>query len=83
MTNPTLNVRILTRSPLVRADFDLFQSFGKRLLFGMSLPTLRNDLARIYEPKAPAPSQRLATLKAARKAGFHVYIAIAPHLSRV
>src|SRR5678815_891207 len=56
----TLNVRILTRSPLARADFDLFQSFGPRLLFGMSLPTLRNDLARVYEPKAPAPSQRLA-----------------------
>ena len=74
----TLNVRILTRSPLARADFDLFRSFGSRLLFGMSLPTLRNDLAKVYEPKAPAPSQRLATLHAARKAGLHVYVAIAP-----
>lgn len=26
----TLNVRILTRSPLARADFDLFKSFGAR-----------------------------------------------------
>jgi DNA repair photolyase len=74
----TLNVRILTRSPLARADFDLFRSFGKRLVFGMSLPTLRNDLARVYEPKAPAPSQRLATLHAARKAGLYVYVAMAP-----
>jgi DNA repair photolyase len=74
----TLNVRILTRSPLARADFDLFQSFGPRLLFGMSLPTLRNDLARVYEPKAPAPSQRFATLQAAREAGLHVYVAVAP-----
>ena len=74
----TLNVRILTRSPLARADFDLFRSFGPRLLFGMSLPTLRNDLARIYEPKAPAPSQRLATLRAAREAGLHVFVAVAP-----
>ena len=74
----TLNVRILTRSPLARADFDLFKSFGKRLVFGMSLPTLRNDLAKIYEPKAPAPSQRLATLHAAKKAGLHVYVAMAP-----
>ena len=49
----TLNVRILTRSPLARADFDLFQSFGQRLVFGMSLPTLRNDLSKVYEPKAP------------------------------
>jgi len=74
----TLNVRILTRSPLARADFDLFRSFGPRLLFGMSLPTLRNDLAKVYEPKAPAPSQRLATLQAARDAGLHVYVAVAP-----
>ena len=74
----TLNVRILTRSPLARADFDLFKSLGPRLLFGMSLPTLRNDLAKIYEPKAPAPSQRLAALHAAREAGLHVYVAVAP-----
>lgn len=74
----TLNVRILTRSPLARADFDLFASFGKRLVFGMSLPTLRNDLAKAYEPKAPAPSQRLATLRAAKQAGLHVYVALAP-----
>jgi len=74
----TINVRILTRSPLARADFDLFKSFGKRLVFGMSLPTLRNDLAKVYEPKAPAPSQRLATLRAAKEAGLHVYVAIAP-----
>ena len=74
----TLKVRILTRSPLARADFDLFRSFGNRLLFGMSLPTLRNDLARVYEPKAPAPSQRLATLHAARDAGLNVFVALAP-----
>lgn len=74
----TLNVRILTRSPLARADFGLFKSFGPRLMFGMSLPTLRNDLAKVYEPKAPAPSQRLATLHAAREAGLNVYVAMAP-----
>ena len=74
----TLNVRILTRSPLARADFDLYKTFGPRLLFGMSLPTLRNDLSKIYEPKAPAPSQRLATLRAANEVGLNVYVAVAP-----
>lgn len=74
----TLRVRILTRSPLARRDFDLFKSFGNRLLFGMSLPTLRNDLSRVYEPKAPSPSQRLATLQAAKAAGLNVYVAVAP-----
>jgi DNA repair photolyase len=76
--NSSLNIRILTRSPLARADFDLFKSLGRRLLFGMSLPTLRNDLAKVYEPRAPAPSQRLAALRAAREAGLNVYVAMAP-----
>jgi len=74
----TLNVRILTRSPLAKRDFDLFQSFGPRLTFGMSLPTLRNDLAKVYEPKAPSPTKRLETLKAAKEAGLHVFVAMAP-----
>lgn len=74
----TLNVRILTRSPLARSDFDLFRSFEKRLLFGMSVPTLRNDLAKVYEPRAPAPSKRIDTLRAAKQAGLYIYVAIAP-----
>lgn len=74
----TLNVRILTRSPLAKLDFDLYRSFGSRLVFGMSLPTLRNDLAKIYEPNAPAPSQRLRTLQDAREAGLNVFVAMAP-----
>src|ERR1035441_2415166 len=74
----TLNVRILTRSPLARQFFDLFKSFGNRLVFGMSLPTLDNRLAKVYEPNAPAPSKRLETLQAAKEAGLHVFVAIAP-----
>jgi DNA repair photolyase len=74
----TLNVRILTRSPLAKVHFDLFRTFGPRLLFGMSIPTLRNDLADIYEPKAPAPTRRLETLQKAKEAGLHVYVAMAP-----
>jgi DNA repair photolyase len=74
----SLNVRILTRSPMARLDFELYRSFRHRLVFGMSLPTLRNDLSKIYEPKAPAPTQRLATLKAAKESGLHVYVAMAP-----
>jgi DNA repair photolyase len=74
----TLNVRILTRSPLARQDFDLYKTFGDRLLFGMSLPTLNDQLARVYEPKAPAPSKRLETLKLAVSMGIPVYVAVAP-----
>ena len=78
LTESTLNVRVLTRSPLAKLDFDLFKRFGNRLLFGMSLPTLDNELARIYEPNAPAPTQRLEALRAAMAADIPVYVAIAP-----
>ena len=74
----SLNVRILTRSPLARQDFDLYRTFGDRLLFGMSLPTLDDQLARVYEPKAPAPTKRLETLKLAASMGIPVYVAVAP-----
>lgn len=74
----TLNVRILTRSPLAKRDFDLMRTLGPRCLFGMSIPTLNNQLAKIYEPRAPAPTQRLACLRAAKAAGLHVYAAVAP-----
>lgn len=76
--NSTLNIRILTRSPLVRLDFDLFATLGNRLLFGMSLPTLNDRLARILEPNAPSPTQRLATLRLARDRGLKVFVAVAP-----
>lgn len=76
--NSTLNVRILTRSPLARRDFGLMKTFGSRLLFGMSLPTLNEKLARVYEPKAPSPAQRLKTLREAKAAGLHIYVAMAP-----
>jgi DNA repair photolyase len=74
----TLNVRILTRSPLARRDFDLFQSLGNRLLLGMSIPTMNEKLARVYEPHAPSPARRLETLRAASEAGIPVYVAVAP-----
>jgi DNA repair photolyase len=44
----------------------------------MSIPTLRNDLAKLYEPSAPAPSRRLETLKRAVQEGIPVYVALAP-----
>jgi len=74
----SINVRILTRSPLAREDFELMRSFGPRLLFGMSLPTLNNKLAKVYEPHAPSPSKRLETLHAAKSAGLNVFVAVAP-----
>lgn len=74
----TLNVRILTRSPLAREDFDLFKSFGNRLLLGTSLPTLDPVISNLYEGKTSGPQQRLKLLLDAHAAGINTYVAIAP-----
>jgi DNA repair photolyase len=74
----TMNVRILTRSPLAKEDFDLFKSFGNRLLLGTSLPTLDPRLAKVYEPRVPAPQQRLKLLREAHEAGIKTFVAVAP-----
>jgi len=75
-----LNVRILTRSPKAKKDFDLYKRFGNRLMFGMSLPTLDDKLSQIYEPGAPGPQVKLQTLELAKKAGLHIFVAMAPTL---
>jgi DNA repair photolyase len=74
----TLNVRILTRSPLAREDFDIFRTFGNRLLLGTSLPTLDDKLRQLYEPDVPHPKQRLKLLTDAHAAGIPTYVAVAP-----
>lgn len=74
----SLNVRILTRSHHAEEDFDLFKSFGDRLLLGTSLPTLDSVISSIYEPMVSKPSLRLKLLTDAHKEGIHTYVAVAP-----
>ena len=78
LEHSTLNVRILTRSPLAREDFDLFKKFGDRLLLGTSLPTMDNKLSKLYEPGVPHPKLRLKLITDAHAVGIHTYVAVAP-----
>lgn len=78
LEHSTLNVRILTRSPLAKQDFDLYKRFGNRLIFGMSVPTLRQKLLNVYEPQAPSAQARLRTLQAAAEARIPLFVAVAP-----
>jgi DNA repair photolyase len=83
LEHSSINVRILTRSPLSRKAFPLMKKFGNRLMFGMSIPTLDNSMAKVFEPKASAPTKRLETMHAARAAGLHTFVAMAPTYPRV
>ena len=71
-------VRIQTRSALVERDFDILEKYKDQIILGTSLPYLDDQLARILEPGATAPSRRLKMLERAASRGLSIYVAIAP-----
>jgi len=74
-------VRIQTRAAtLVRRDFDLLSKYKNQVRLGTSLPHFDDDLARVLEPRAAAPSARFEMLSEAAALGIPVYVAVAPFL---
>lgn len=71
-------VRILTRSPAVLRDLDLFKEAGDYVTVGSSLPTLDDDLVNAIEPGAPPPSARWDALDELRRAGVRRYVSMSP-----
>ncbi len=70
------SLEILTKSSLVKRDFDLLKQLKVEL--GCSLNTLDRKVARLIEPLACPPADRIETLKAAKEAGIHVFGFISP-----
>jgi len=70
--------RILTRSILVRHDFDVMERHRGQVLLMMSIPTLDRELTRRTEPKAPPPDLRLQALAETRECGIEVGVVVAP-----
>ncbi len=67
---------ILTKSALVRRDFDLLKQLNVEL--GCTINTLDNNFSKIIEPLASPPLERIKVLKDAKKEGIKVYCFIAP-----
>jgi len=72
-------VNVLTRSPLCTRDVDVFLRFGD-LSVGLSITTDREDIRRLFEPRAPSIPSRLAALRALRAAGVRTYAFAGPLL---
>lgn len=70
------SIEILTKSALSKRDFDLMKKLN--LEFGMSINNLDEKAARIIEPLASPPAERIATLKEAKRQGIKVYGFISP-----
>jgi len=69
---------ILTKSSLVKRDFDLIKQLKAEL--GMSINNLDEKVSRIIEPLASPPQERIKTLKEAKKKGIKVFGFISPVL---
>lgn len=77
-----LSIHVITKSPLVLRDIDLFRRLAERgsLRVNISLITLDARLARRLEPRSPVPSARIRALERLGAAGVPTGLYIAPVL---
>lgn len=72
-------VQILTKSPLVLRDMDLFVRFDD-IEVGVTITTDDDGMRRAFEPKAPPIHSRIEALKRLHAAGVRTYAFIGPTL---
>ena len=80
-----LRLSITTKSDLIRRDLDLLREIAQhnQLQVNMSITTLRPELARCLEPRAPRPDLRLAAAAEVAQAGIAVAILAMPVLPAI
>jgi DNA repair photolyase len=73
-------VSVLTKSPLVLRDVEIFERLAKKLpvSVNLSIPTLDEKAWRATEPHTPSPSARLDAVAELRRRGIESGVLIAP-----
>jgi DNA repair photolyase len=73
-------VSVLTKSPLVMRDVEIFERMAKDLpvSVNLSVPTLDEDAWRATEPHTPSPAARLDAVAELRRRGIDSGVLIAP-----
>jgi DNA repair photolyase len=73
-------VTVVTKSATVERDIDLLAGMASSGLasVAISITSLRDDLKRSLEPRAPAPAARLRAMRTLRDAGVPVFVLFAP-----
>jgi len=77
-----LAIGVITKSPLVRRDIDLFLEIEKRnrVSIYVSLITTDTKIIKLFEARSPMPHVRLKALKQLRDAGLNAGLIVAPIL---
>lgn len=78
-------VTIVTKGSLILRDLDLLAELAKQNLVAVmiSLTTLDDELKRILEPRAAAPSARLRAIRVMREQGIPVGVLCSPMIPMV
>jgi DNA repair photolyase len=73
-------VSVLTKSPLVMRDVEIFERMAKKLpvSVNLSVPTLDEDAWRATEPHTPSPAARLDAVEELRDRGIESGVLVAP-----
>jgi DNA repair photolyase len=73
-------VSVLTKSPLVMRDVEIYERMSKRLRVSvnLSVPTLDEKVWRATEPHTPSPAARLDAVAELRRRGVDSGVLIAP-----
>jgi DNA repair photolyase len=73
-------VTVLTKSPLVLRDIDLFERMAKKVpvSVNLSVPTLDEAAWRATEPHTPSPAARLDAVEKLRSRGIESGVLVAP-----
>jgi DNA repair photolyase len=76
---------VLTKSPLLTRDLDLFEELATSAGFSanLSIGTLDEDVWRRTEPGTPHPRARIAAVRRLRQAGISCGVLMAPILPRI
>ncbi|MEK6713786.1 MAG: radical SAM protein, partial [Nitrospirota bacterium] len=73
------SISILTKSPLVLRDIDLFKKFGD-IEVGITITTDDEKIRKVFEPYAPPIGARIKAIKTLHDNGIKTYAFIGPVL---
>ncbi len=68
---------VLTKSPLVTRDIDLFKLF-RSIEVGLTINGLTGKAKRLFEPRTPVHGARVNALKELKEAGLKTYVFVSP-----
>lgn len=71
-------VDLQTKSPLVLRDVDILKRWRDRVEVGLTITTLRDEVAAIIEPGAPPPSERAKALRELSASGITTWLFLGP-----